>query len=79
MRDLGQLSWFLDIQFIHENGCIKMNQTQNLKKLLEKYNMNDCKSWPTPCKMKLNFSSDTTSECSAKYREIVGSLIYAIK
>jgi len=28
MKDLGQLNWFLGIQFTHEDGCIKMNQTR---------------------------------------------------
>ena len=78
MKDLGQLTWFLGIQFIHENGCIKMNQTQYLTKLLEKYNMANCKPRPTPCELKLNFSSDASADCSVKYREIVGSLIYAM-
>lgn len=78
MKDLGQISWFLGIQFKHENDCIKMNQTQYLTNLLRKYNMIDCKSRATPCELKLNFSSDATCECSLKYREIVGSLIYAM-
>jgi len=78
LRDLGQLSWFFGIQFICENGCIKMNQTQYLTRLLEKYNMANCKPRPTPCEMKLNFSSNAPSECSVMYREIVGSLIYAM-
>jgi len=78
MRDLGQLSWFLGIQFICENGCIKVNQTQYLTRLLEKDNMANCKPRPTPCEMKLNFSSNAPSECSVMYREIVGSLIYAM-
>jgi len=78
LRDLGQLTWFLGIQFIQENGCIKMNQTQYLTRLLEKYNMANCKPRPTPCEMKLNLSSDATSECSVNYREIVESFIYAM-
>jgi len=40
--------------------------------------MANCKPRPTPCELKLNFSSDTSADCSVKYREIVGSLIYAM-
>jgi len=40
--------------------------------------MANCKPRPTPCEMKLNFSSNAPSECSVMYREIVGSLIYAM-
>jgi len=78
MRDLGQLCWFLGIQFICENGCVMVNQTQYLARLLEKYNMANCKPRLTPCEIKSNFSSNAPSECSVTYREIVGSLIYAM-
>ena len=78
MKDFGQISWFLGIQFIHENGCIKMNQTQYLVNLLKKYNMDQCKPRATPCELKLNFNSQAASEFSVKYRELVGSLIYAM-
>jgi hypothetical protein len=81
MTDLGQLSWFLGIQFLHDNGTIRMNQTQYLTKLLEKYNMNDCKSRCTPCELKMNVNGNDVSNddyFALKYREIVGSLIYAM-
>ena len=78
MKDLGQLSWFLGIQFVYDNGCIKMNQTQYLKNLLEKYGMHNCKPRATPCELKLNLSADATCKCSLKYREVVGSLLYAM-
>jgi len=55
-----------------------MNQTQYLTRLLEKYDMTNCKPRTTPCEMKLNFGSDTTCQCSIKYREIIGNLIYAM-
>jgi len=55
-----------------------MNQTQYLTRLLEKYDMTNCKPRTTPCEMKLNFGSDITCQCSIKYREIIGSLIYAM-
>ena len=55
-----------------------MNQTQYLTRLLEKYDMTNCKPRTTPCEKKLNFGSDTTCQCSIKYREIIGSLIYAM-
>jgi hypothetical protein len=79
MTDLGQLKWFLGIQFIHDDGVIKMNQTQYLTKLLKRYQMDNCKPRSTPCELKLNcdVDIDETSDCN-NYREIVGSLIYAM-
>jgi len=55
-----------------------MNQTLYLTKLLEKYNMENCKPRSTPCELKLNLNSDEMYDTFANYREIVGSLIYAM-
>jgi len=77
-RILGLLTWFLGIQFVHDKGTIKMNQTLYLTKLLEKYNMENCKPRSTPCELKLNLDSGEMSDTCANYREIVGSLIYAM-
>jgi hypothetical protein len=75
MTDLGLLKWFLGILFVHEEGVIKMNQTQYLTKLLEKYQMTNCKPRKTPCELKLDLNSEKTpvDDCGY-YREIVGSL-----
>ena len=78
MTDLGLLSWFLGIQFVHDNGVIRMNQTRYLTKLLEKCNMQNCKPRATPCELKLNLDSDRVFETDLKYPETVGSLIYAM-
>ena len=78
MTDLGLLTWFLGIQFVRDNGAIKMNQTRYLTKLLEKYDMSNCKPRSTPCELKLKLDSEKPSDNCAKYREIVGSLIYAM-
>ena len=33
MKDMGKLSWFLGIEFICEEGVIKMNQTKYIERL----------------------------------------------
>ena len=38
MKDLGQISYFLGIQFVCENGMIKMNQARYIEKLWSKFN-----------------------------------------
>jgi hypothetical protein len=36
MTDLGLITWFLGVQFVHGKGVIKMSQTRYLTRLLEK-------------------------------------------
>ena len=79
MKDLGELSWFLGIEFKCVVGCIKMNQTKYLEKMLSKFEMMDCKPKATPCDIGANKirDDDSTELADPKlYREIVGSLIY---
>ena len=53
MTDLGQLSWFLRIQFKCEYNTIKMNQSRYIEKTLSKFGMADCKPCSTPCYMNI--------------------------
>ena len=78
MTDLGQLSWFLGIQFKFEDGSIKMNQSRYLEKILSKYDMGNCKPRSTPSEQNLKFSEDNEVVDVTKYREKVGSLVYAM-
>ena len=80
MKDLGQISSFLGIDFSYENGNIAMNQTTYLNKLLNRFDMQNCKPKYTPCDMNINkFESEPSGETDARlYREIVGGLIYAM-
>ena len=77
MKDLGTLSYFLGISFEQGEGYVKMNQTKYLLKILEKFEMSNCKPRSTPCEQKLECNGDEQID-STKYREVVGSLIYAM-
>ena len=79
MKDLGQISYFLGIDFVQKDGEIRMNQRRYLTKLLERFNMTDCKPRATPCEVKFDDNAHNSEPCvdSTKYRELVGSLIYA--
>ena len=48
MKDLGILAWFLGLEFICKVDVIKVNQTQYIKKMLSKFNMENCKPRSTP-------------------------------
>lgn len=84
MKDLGKLSYFLGIQFEQKGDEIKMNQTKYILKMLERFGMSECKARSTPSEQKLegipvadeNEQSEPVDP--KEYREIVGSLIYAM-
>ena len=79
MSDFGKLSYFLGIQFKFEGNSVKMTQSLYLQKILERFGMQDCKPRKTPCDPNLHFSeSDDTIVDVTLYRELIGSLIYAM-
>ena len=83
MKDLGKISCFLGIDFEPEGKEIKMSQKRYILKMLEKFGMSDCKPRSTPCELKVESDSkeeDSNNEAlnPKEYREIVGSLIYAM-
>lgn len=77
MKDLGRLKHFLGIDFIHSDGSVKMSQEAYVHRILERFNMQNCKPRETPCDLKLHYTEDAVKMCDVKmYREAVGSLIY---
>ena len=81
MKDLGVLHWFLGTEFICSNSEIEISQTRYIQKLLARFGMEDCKPKSTPCALGLDRIIDTDSpelDDSNLYRQIVGSLIYAM-
>jgi hypothetical protein len=76
MKDLGKLSYFLGIDFEQGEGFVKMNQKKYICKILERFEMSNCKPKYTVSEAKLEFSSAEASD--PRYRELVGSLIYAM-
>ena len=77
MKDLGQLKHFLGIDFDFSDGCIKMSQEKYTNKILQRFNMSDCRVRETPCEQKLEYNDDAIRMTDIRmYREAVGSLIY---
>ena len=81
MKDLGVLKHFLGMRFEISNSRITIDQSLYLSSILNKYKMSDCKARATPCELPGSVStqqplSDQNLD-PKKYREIVGSLIYA--
>ena len=77
MKDLGCLKHFLGIDFCQTNGCVKMSQERYTNKVLQRFNMQNCRTRETPCDQKLEYSEDAVKLDDVRlYREAVGSLIY---
>ena len=57
MKDLGVLSWFLGIQFKCENDFIEMSQSKFVEKILERFNLSDCKPKAVSCELGANKAS----------------------
>ena len=76
MKDLGKLNHFIGMDFPITQGCVKMNQNKYIGRVLERFDMSNCKPRATPCKLKMDLSNNSDPVDSRKYREIIGSLIY---
>ena len=79
MKDMGPLSWFLNIQFKNMNGSVKMNQTKLIEQVLTKFCMSDCKPKTIPCDptvTKIKESDSKLLDDVRLYQSMVGSLIY---
>ena len=73
-RNLGQLSYFLNIKIEFSKFEIKFSQHNYTNKILSKFGMSDCKPVNTPMvKIALKNSPNLTT---GPYQEAVGSLIY---
>ncbi len=77
MKDLGKLRHFLGVDFNQSDNCVRMSQAKYVRKILQRFNMQDCKPRSTPCEQKLDYNNDAEKMIDVKkYREAVGTLIY---
>ena len=74
---MGQLSWFLGIEFVINKDCIMMKQTSYMRTILKKFNMENCKPVSTPFEEMSN-DSKSKSISTTLYKCAVGSLIYCM-
>ena len=79
IKDLGQLMYFLRIEFICTDDGIWLMQRKYVLDMLKKFGMTGCKPIATPIEQnaKLRADSGEPLENPTLYRQIVGSLIYA--
>ena len=67
----------MGIHFEQGDGFVKMSQKGYIIKVLERFEMSNCKPRSTPSEQKLEFEGETLMD-PRRYREAVGRLVYAI-
>lgn len=80
MEDNGDLDYFLGLKINYDKtgGKLYINQTQYLEDVLKKFNMDNCNTISTPIESKLNIEEYNKQECNQPYRQLMGSLMYAM-
>ncbi|XP_014506331.1 uncharacterized protein LOC106766087 [Vigna radiata var. radiata] len=78
MSDLGQLSYFLGIEFTKIDEGMLMHQSRYALDMLTKFNMLHCNSANTPTEVGVKLEKDPEEEVvdPTEYRRMVGSLRY---
>ena len=77
VKDMGQLSEFLDVKLSWSNCTLYLSQEGYVENVLGRFGMAKCKSVATPM-CRLPFSS-TVADClvdKTKYQELIGSLLF---
>ena len=59
IRDLGQLSYFLGIEFEFDKSIIRMSQTKYLQRILNRFGMANCNPKARPCNLNINMGNNT--------------------
>ena len=80
MKDLQELDNFLGIKFKRTRDNISMTQEEYIRKVLKRFRMEDSKPRSTPCEQNPSaYETDCTDLVDIhEYRQMVGSLIYAM-
>lgn len=78
VKDLGPLKDCLGMRVIQKEGCITLDQTKYIQKLLHKFGMNDAIPVTTPLEpgLKLSLPDKEEENIEVPYQELIGSLMY---
>lgn len=80
MTDMMEVKYFLGINIERDidNGVMKLSQKQYLVNVLNKFNMQDCKSTSTPLEQHLKLENVDENQLDKPYRELIGCLMYVM-
>ena len=78
MSMLGELKFFLGLQINQKEDGIEIHQQKYIRDILRKYDMDQCKPFPTPLSTttKLDHDLSGTKVNKTLYRGMIGSLMY---
>lgn len=84
IKDLGRVSYLLGIKIEYKDECMELSQRVYIDKLLNEYNMNECKCVKTPIEVGMQLSENNSPQCeedrkemmNVPYRRLIGSLLY---
>lgn len=78
MTNLGLLNYFLRMEVVQDKHGVFISQRKYVQDLLKMFNINNCKSSPTPMITSDKLQADDVSGDSdaKRYRSLVGRLIY---
>ena len=88
MKDLGAAKQILGMRIIRDkaNGTLKLSQSEYVKKVLNRFNMNEAKPVSTPLGSHLKLSKEQSSKTEEErdhmskvpYASTIGNLMYAM-
>ncbi|XP_024009339.1 uncharacterized protein LOC112084436 [Eutrema salsugineum] len=77
MSDLGLLNYFLGMEIVQKQDGIFLSQESYAKKLLKKFNMEECKIMTTPLIPQRKHQKEQEESADSKvYRNLVGIMLY---
>lgn len=79
--DLGNISYFLGIEFYKSSRGLMMHQRRYASEILKRFEMEDCNATSTPTEPRLQLSkdSDENDVVPTEYKILIGSLRYLFR
>ena len=80
MKDLGHLSYFLDLEITHSTDRLYITQTKYASELLSRAGLTDSKTVDTLVEFNAHLTPSSEKPLSnpSLYRRLIGSLVYLI-
>uniref|UniRef100_A0A8D8ZJ24 Copia protein n=1 Tax=Cacopsylla melanoneura TaxID=428564 RepID=A0A8D8ZJ24_9HEMI len=76
MKDLGIVSKYLGMQIVRKGNTVKINQTDYIKSVLKKFNMDKCKPVSVPIDPNFTYSGEADPRYETMCRSLIGALLY---
>lgn len=76
MKDLGRATHVLGMRLKQEHNKIILDQRNYIQKVLQQFNMADCKPVNTPLECGMKFEKGDQTDNDTKYRSIIGCIMY---